>query len=76
MIKSHSSPFYVNPYNLTLTSNQAKLRYILGNVMGYEITQSLAEFFTKAAPAFCSEGDWVPFPAVSWAWMKVTTFRV
>ena len=21
-------------------------------------------------PCFCSEGDWVPFSAMSWAWMK------
>ena len=29
-----------------------------------------ANYIRKVVRYFCSEGDWVPFSAMSWAWMK------
>ena len=46
------------------------LFYWLLNICRSDFLEIHAHFVKRKFSRFCSEGDWVPFSAMSWAWMK------
>ena len=63
----HCAPWY---FELPNSSKQASIAFSQSNPWNIVLSYSLA-VNTFSYCHFCSEGDWVPFSAMSWAWMKV-----